>query len=111
VLVRRAIVDGKESDERKLGQKEKQGEEGGVEQQQQQRCRCVVVKVGDGRSRLIFRSSYVRGDVTTPSSNLLQNPNDDDDPSDSTSSPSCCAGSSPCTVNRSSPRAVIYNRG
>jgi hypothetical protein len=28
VLVRRAIVDGKKSDELKLGQKEKQGEEG-----------------------------------------------------------------------------------
>jgi hypothetical protein len=36
VLVRRAIVDGKESDALKHGQTEKQGEERGVKQQQQQ---------------------------------------------------------------------------
>jgi hypothetical protein len=34
----------------------------------------LVVKVGDGRSGLISRSSYVRGDVTSPSSILLQKP-------------------------------------
>jgi hypothetical protein len=39
VLVRRAIVDGKESDALKHGLKEKQGEEEGP-MQQQQRCCC-----------------------------------------------------------------------
>jgi hypothetical protein len=38
VLVRRAIVGGKESHALKHGQKETQGEEDGPMQQQQQRC-------------------------------------------------------------------------
>jgi hypothetical protein len=42
VLVRRAIVDGKERDELKHWQKEKQGEEEWVKQQQQQ-CRHGVM--------------------------------------------------------------------